>query len=729
MFSWLKLKRRKMKTNSITNFLFLLFVALLLGGCKKDIFEPTNEDFKVKAFISNIKSYNVNSEYDENKMPVDTTSADKPYVSVQSWVIKGKDILMSITVPDDAEELYFGAINSQAEYMGLNFEGQAQNQATGYYRLKLSSISNPDTAANGLRNYQVVLSSNENIQIDKFDLLVSCKTTKGISNKASVPVNVASIAPYQKNLKVGFRPLTGYTYTIKVSTPSGAQITYSYNKNTGTENFNNSQVPNTSLSYDSGLDFKWIDFSDPAFGGYSMTATIQIDLTGGSQYIYLYLAIITEGKIDQVSLDADIQQTGQYTAVGTANVGFNYFDEYQNPLPTITIMKARMTSSHILGVDAIVWFPKIDPPDDGHKYIQLSGNINGITVIETIDVTNLVDPGEESIIEWVYSNPKLQIDLSNAKGVNGERVEIFRFNDNMTFELSAKAFSEKSGVSTSSIKQVTILLPTLIIHGVTVELLEDIFYFVPYTNLQSYLVDHGYDVDPTWYKTLWGPPEIKYSSQEDTPEEIAGKLDNWINAALNATYADKINLIGHSLGGMIGRYYITEHDNGNHVKRLILVGSPNKGSTQFYKKLYENTPQWAEAKLHTSDGFPNCRGWLSSTYNTLYNSETGELIANTHLNLFYAGNYDTPPPPGVMYFNIYNNNLQTMKTIFIKPTNDGWYNYVGIKDYSVGDVTVISESSMTYGVNIGVNTTSTHAMLPSDTQIMPIIFNSLNDSD
>ena len=123
--------------------------------------------------------------------------------------------------------------------------------------------------------------------------------------------------------------MTGYTYTIQVSTPSGAQITYSYTKNTGTETFNNSQVPNSSLTYDSGLDFKWIDFSDPEFGDYTLTATIQIDLTGGSQYIYLYLAIITEGIIDQVSLDADIQQTGQNTAVGTANVGFNYFDEYQ----------------------------------------------------------------------------------------------------------------------------------------------------------------------------------------------------------------------------------------------------------------------------------------------------------------------------------------------------------------------------------------------------------------
>ena len=313
---------------SLFNLFFIFSLLLFISGCKKIVLEPSREDFNVKTFISTIKSYNVNAEYNENIIPTDTTSIDKPFVSVQSWVIKGKDILMNITIPEDVEELYFTAENSQVEYMGLNFSGQNQNNAIGYYQLPLNNISNQNTSSGGLRDYQIVLSSNKNIQIDKFDLIVSYKKPVGYSNKATVPVDVINIAPYQENLKVGFRPLSGYTYTIEITTPTGAKIEYSYNKNTGIDMLDNSLSPNSTLSYDSGLDFKWIDFEDPDFGAYTMKVTIQIDITGGSQYIYLYLAIVTEGIIEQVSLDADVQQTGQNAAVGTANIGFSYFEEF-----------------------------------------------------------------------------------------------------------------------------------------------------------------------------------------------------------------------------------------------------------------------------------------------------------------------------------------------------------------------------------------------------------------
>lgn len=697
-------------------------------GCNKDLLEPTNEDFNVKSFISNIKSYKVNADYVENNnIPADTTSSEKPYLFVQSWVIKGKDILMSITVPDNAEELYFGAINSQAEYMGLDFKGQDQKTATGYYRLMLKNLTKSGTKSNsdGLTNYQVVLSSNEDIQLDKFDLIASYKTSNGISNKTSVPMDVKSIAPYQKNLKVGFMPLSGYTYTINVTTPTGGQITYSYNKNTGTETFNNSQSPNSTLSFDSGLGFKWIDFTDPDFGGYTMTATIQIDISGGTQYIYLYLAIITEGRIEQVSLDADIQQTGQNKAIGTVYVGFDYFSQFEDKLPTIAKLKARMTSSHTLGVDAEVSFPKSDV---GPRYVELSAIINGIPIIERIDVTKLVGPGETAMIEWVYSNPKLQINFSNTRGPFGEQVVVPRFKEKQTFDLNAKAISQKSGESKSSVVKVIIVLPTLIIHGVSTNLFEELLTFVPYMGLQSFLVSNGYDVDDSWYKTLWGPPDLKYSSQEDTPEDIARILTDKINKAINATYAEKVNLIGHSLGGMIGRYYITEHDHGSKINKLIMVGTPNKGSTQFYNKLYSMSPQDADFKLKTSTGKLNCRNWLSPVYNSIYNKNTGELLANTYPNLFHDGHYDKPAPIGVSYYSIYNNNLLTMRTLFVSPSNNNWYKSVEIKENGLGDVTVLSESSLTYGENMEVKTTTTHGLLPSDNQVMVTILSCLNST-
>lgn len=524
-----------MKNKQIIFISLIILLVILVWSCKKEFFRTDFEEFSVKGFISNIKSYNVNSEYDENLMPTDTTSVDKPYVSVQSWVIKGKDILMSITVPDDAEELYFGAINSQAEYMGLNFLGQIQNTTKGYYRLKLSNIMYPDTASNGLRNYQVVLSSNEKIQLSKFDLIVSCKTTKGISNKTSVPIDIISIAPYQKNLKVGFRPLTGYTYSIQVTTPSGGQIIYSYNKNTGTETFNNSQVPNSTLSYDSGLNFKWIDFTDPQFGGYKMTANIQIDLSGGSQYIYLYLAIITEGKIDQASLDVDIQQTGQNTAVGTANVGFSYFDDLS---VKVSMIAFRQITPHFISTP-VPDDQKVDPGVG----IRLNGNDSINNLIKVMlhvypkippdGVKYYLSRDNQNIDVWGshgWSYPVLLITNQVEISFSGQTTKEI-YIENTSFGQSVLEFyAEKSGVKISSDKIVFHSFNSIVftIGG---------FLATPPDSRQGVwnLADdlystYGYDV----YKYAW-----------DGTSEMNSKIDE----AINQNNVTNLAIIGYSYGG------------------------------------------------------------------------------------------------------------------------------------------------------------------------------------
>jgi pimeloyl-ACP methyl ester carboxylesterase len=44
----------------------------------------------------------------------------------------------------------------------------------------------------------------------------------------------------------------------------------------------------------------------------------------------------------------------------------------------------------------------------------------------------------------------------------------------------------------------------------------------------------------------------------------------------------KVNIVGHSMGGLIGRAYF-QSTNGNRVNKLITVGSPHQGSTKVYK--------------------------------------------------------------------------------------------------------------------------------------------------
>jgi hypothetical protein len=472
-----------MRTKYYFCHLFIFFLAALnFSGCKKTIFELNNGDFNVKAFISNIKSYNVKADYNENTIPIDTTSAEKPYISVQSYVIKGKDILISITLPSDAEELYFGAVNSQMDYMGLNFSGQNQNSAVGYYSLKLNNITTLKSGSDGLKNYQVVLSSNENIQIDKFDLIASYKTSTGISNKASVPMDVISIAPHQKNLRVGFRPLTGYTYSIKINAPDGSQIIYSYNKSTGIETFDKSQTYNSTLSYDSDLDFKWIDFTEPHFGGYTMTATIQIDMADEFQYIELYLAIITEGKIDQVSLDADIQQTGQNTALGTGNVWFSYFDKLAYKINITKIWSDQFENqcfNFLLGgagsqgniakrilmgtrSNSVAYAKaelKITPQNNGKSNIQvrfaqnnsgtiqlfgegkLEGNIATVWVS-----SNAFDqiPSEYSIIAWIDDNNNNNFDVEEQYYITPEKCAIV---NNTTYNVTLQSLLTQINLS------------------------------------------------------------------------------------------------------------------------------------------------------------------------------------------------------------------------------------------------------------------------------------------
>jgi hypothetical protein len=315
-----------MKTK-LTLLINCIFSIIFFYGCDTTSFqfETKNEDFNVKSFVSNIKSFNKNAEYINNILPSDTSSLEKPYISVQSGVIKGKDMLISITVPIDAEEIYIGATNAEEQYFGLYFNGQSQDSVKGYYRLKLGDLKSTYVESNGNASYSVVLSTNENIQLDKFNVVASCKTSNGISNQSKASVGVSSIAPYQKTLKVGFIPLTGYSYSISVNTPKGNQITYSYDKSSGSESYNPSQY----FSFDSGLGIKWINL-DPDFGRYSMNATIQIDIDyeEETQYVCLNMIIITEGKIDQTNLNANIQQTSDYTAVGYLNANFSYFDNY-----------------------------------------------------------------------------------------------------------------------------------------------------------------------------------------------------------------------------------------------------------------------------------------------------------------------------------------------------------------------------------------------------------------
>lgn len=65
--------------------------------------------------------------------------------------------------------------------------------------------------------------------------------------------------------------------------------------------------------------------------------------------------------------------------------------------------------------------------------------------------------------------------------------------------------------------------------------------------------------------------------------QSADELKDYINDVVNPPPETKVDLIGHSLGGLVARTYIQRNSGTHRVDQLITLGSPHKGAPQVYK--------------------------------------------------------------------------------------------------------------------------------------------------
>jgi hypothetical protein len=63
--------------------------------------------------ISHVKCGNITASYSDGTVPVGD-SLDSPYAFSQNRVVKGRDVIVSVTVPEDALELYISIANPHA---------------------------------------------------------------------------------------------------------------------------------------------------------------------------------------------------------------------------------------------------------------------------------------------------------------------------------------------------------------------------------------------------------------------------------------------------------------------------------------------------------------------------------------------------------------------------------------------------------------------------------------
>jgi pimeloyl-ACP methyl ester carboxylesterase len=117
--------------------------------------------------------------------------------------------------------------------------------------------------------------------------------------------------------------------------------------------------------------------------------------------------------------------------------------------------------------------------------------------------------------------------------------------------------------------------------------------------LESTLLDAGYDVY-----------NISYPSRHEPPDVLLDMVSADINGCCNGP-EKAVHFVGHSLGGLLARDYLA-HYSPENLGRVILIGTPNKGSeladVELDEEMREVLERWAgpsATALHTGpDGYP-----------------------------------------------------------------------------------------------------------------------------
>ncbi|KPA16174.1 acetyltransferase, partial [Candidatus Magnetomorum sp. HK-1] len=107
-------------------------------------------------------------------------------------------------------------------------------------------------------------------------------------------------------------------------------------------------------------------------------------------------------------------------------------------------------------------------------------------------------------------------------------------------------------------------------------MLFDPLYKVGWRDLKKLLTQkYGYKQNCTLF-------DVPYDWRLDINESSKKYLEKWIDYAKKQSGSNKVNIIAHSMGGLLARSYIQGVNYKNDVARLAMVGTPNHGAALAY---------------------------------------------------------------------------------------------------------------------------------------------------
>ena len=72
---------------------------------------------------------------------------------------------------------------------------------------------------------------------------------------------------------------------------------------------------------------------------------------------------------------------------------------------------------------------------------------------------------------------------------------------------------------------------------------------------------------------------INYSTRHGSMTQMVDQLAQRVEEILESTQTNQIDIVAHSLGGLVSRYYMSVGGGRGKVKRLITLGTPHKGTS------------------------------------------------------------------------------------------------------------------------------------------------------
>jgi triacylglycerol esterase/lipase EstA (alpha/beta hydrolase family) len=114
--------------------------------------------------------------------------------------------------------------------------------------------------------------------------------------------------------------------------------------------------------------------------------------------------------------------------------------------------------------------------------------------------------------------------------------------------------------------------PVILVHGTFADMSDS------WHSLSPLLYDNGYCVFALNYGSYGGSGQLGIYGTGDI-EQSAQQLASFVTQVLRATGASKVDLVGHSQGGMMPRYYLKFLGGAQKVRTLVGLSPSNHGTT------------------------------------------------------------------------------------------------------------------------------------------------------